>query len=198
MSDKGSRCTDSSKPKATTKVKSKPWDKVDAQLKRFDALHEKTNVKVNLKLSSGQRIKLDKSLNTYGEGLKGWSISSGLRSLRMDNKADTGDDVISIDDSDNDSDLPEPSDVLNSFGDVLSSFGDGERKGCDVAIPSNDTTHYSNLEVNAALRDTPLYDNENIRCMNTGSSMPQAYDNSPHTENWLWNTPALKGQKQKK
>ncbi|KZT02310.1 P-loop containing nucleoside triphosphate hydrolase protein [Laetiporus sulphureus 93-53] len=189
-SDNGSRHTDSSKAKATTKVKSKPCDKAGAQLKRLDALHEKTNVKANLKLSPGQRIKLDKSVNTSGEGLKGRSIGSGLTSLRVDNKADTGDDVISIDDSDNDADLPEPSDLLNSFG-------NGKRKGCDVAIPSDDTTHYSNSEVDAALRDAPLYDNENIRHMNTSSSTPQAYDNSPRAENWLWNTPASKRQKRR-
>lgn len=115
----------------------------DRGLEKLQSLHERANVSKSLKLSEGQRLKLDptelkrkrRPLPNFNIQLSDLNDSGPSRSVNYD--------MVELDD-DND-DLPEAHDILNTTRPPSAVKG----------TPSSET-HYTNSEVDSLIRALPL------------------------------------------
>lgn len=116
----------------------------DRRLEQLESLHERTNVKSSLQLPDGKRLKLDASdqPNRKRKPVPDFDIEfTDLNDEKISNMHRIADDI----DAD-ETDLPEPYDLLNPI--PISG---------SKCTPSSDT-NYSNSETDALIRDLPLHD----------------------------------------
>ncbi|KAL6301585.1 hypothetical protein BKA93DRAFT_452267 [Sparassis latifolia] len=137
------------KPKAKQKPKVRPCDKPDARLQQLDSLHEQTNVKENLKLPEGRRIKLDSQCSTdiRDKGKRRAKPNFDLEFSCLHDEAAARLDITELTD-DSDDDLPDARDILDGYSTHL------KRQKQPPSDPSE--TNYSNSEVDALIRAVPV------------------------------------------
>jgi hypothetical protein len=111
----------------------------DRTLEMLETLHKSTNVKENLKLPQGHRLKLEPSpaLSQKRKKIPVPSFNIEFSSIGEERSVD---DDISFKDLDDDDDLPDPSEILGPRP--------AKRK-----LPSEDS--YSDSELDAIIRDLP-------------------------------------------
>ncbi|PCH37704.1 nucleoside triphosphate hydrolase protein [Wolfiporia cocos MD-104 SS10] len=183
------RHSEVARPKPTTrpKPKTKPCDKPDARLEQLEALHGQTNVMESLKLPSGQRLKLDSDLKSkLSTKPMSHSAKSGSSHKKLDDDAisiDSDDGAISID---SDDDMPDPQDLLDSFG--------AAKRG---RSPSNcSETYYANSSFDALIQNLSEHDLQNLtQTSNFRPATPINCASSPIIP--AWSSPSYTAQKRR-
>ncbi|OBZ69133.1 putative ATP-dependent DNA helicase HFM1 [Grifola frondosa] len=119
--------------------------KQDISLKHLETLHDRANVKENLKLPEGRRIKLEDPTPTTTKRRK-LAPNFDLDFVRLQDEQTVTLDIADLHDSDDE--LPEASEILDAYRTP-------RRK---PAASSDDLeTNYSNSEIDALIRDLPLH-----------------------------------------
>ncbi|EPS99015.1 hypothetical protein FOMPIDRAFT_1031123 [Fomitopsis schrenkii] len=117
-------------PRPKPKAKVKPCDRPDARLKHLDSLHAKTQVQESLRISAGQRIKLE---DHWAHGTEaGLTEQAATLSSDVEANLDYSDD-----------DLPEPGELLRG----LTGSYQGKKASSDSS-----SAKYANSEVDALIR----------------------------------------------
>lgn len=139
------------RPKPRAKAILKPCEKPDARLQHLESLHQKTNVKKNLKISDQHRIKV-------GDEGSSPSAAKGKGKRRVAPNFDF--DFVDLDEGrkkpnfdlaevvDSDTELPDPHEILDAYGGAT-------QQNRPPSDPSE--TNYSNSEVDALIRNAPLF-----------------------------------------